>query len=75
MSRPKHPNKTIEEAIQYAESKEWYYLKSGNSSHAWGRLLCSKKERGGCRMSIWSTPKVPETHARQIRRNVDKCPH
>jgi len=75
MNRPKHPNKEIEAAIQYAESKGWYYPDAGNSSHAWGRLLCSKKGRGACRLSIWSTPKVPENHAKQIRRNVNKCSH
>jgi hypothetical protein len=75
MKRAKHPNKEIEAAIQYAESKGWRYIDAGNSSHAWGRLLCHQKERGACRMSIWSTPKVPENHARQIRRNVDKCNH
>jgi len=73
MSKPRHPNKNIEEAIQYAESKGWHYFKTGDSSHAWGRLLCRK--RGGCCMSIWSTPKVEENHAKQIRRNVNKCSH
>ncbi len=24
-------------------------------------------------MSIWSTPKNPEQHAKQIRRKVDEC--
>ncbi len=75
MSRPKHPNQKIEEAIQYAESNGWRYSKAGHSSHAWGRFLCRKKGRDGCCMSIWSTPKVPENHAKQIRRNVGKCPH
>jgi hypothetical protein len=75
MSRPKHPNKAIEAAIQYAEFQGWHYSHAGNSSHAWGRLWCRKTGRSGCRMSIWSTPKVPENHAKQIRRQVDKCPH
>lgn len=26
-----------------------------------------------CRASIWSTPKSPTNHARQIRRVVDNC--
>lgn len=73
--RPKHPNKEIEQAIKYAESKGWRYLASGNSAHAWGRLLCPFKNREGHAMSVWSTPKCPENHARQIRRNVDACEH
>lgn len=59
MKRPKHPNKNIEEAIQYAESHRWRYKESGHSAHAWGRLLCSLEAREGCSMSIWSTPGNP----------------
>ncbi len=73
--RKKHPNKEIEAAIEFAEEKGWRFQESGNSSHAWGRLLCPKEDREGCSMSIWSTPKVPENHARQILRNVKSCPH
>jgi len=75
MTRPKHPNKDIEKAIQYAEAKGWRYSKAGNSSHAWGRLWCSYQGREGCSLSIWSTPRVPEHHAKQIRRNINNCPH
>ena len=73
--RPKHPNKEIERAIQYAESKGWRYFPSGQSAHAWGRLLCFLESREGHSMSVWSTPKSAENHARQIRRNVDSCEH
>ena len=73
--RPKHPNKEIEQAIKYAESKGWRYCPSGQSAHAWGRLLCLFKSREGHAMSVWSTPKSAENHARQIRRNVDACEH
>jgi hypothetical protein len=73
--RPKHPNKEIEQAIKYAESKGWRYIASGSSAHAWGRLFCPLASREGHSMSVWSTPKSPENHARQIRRNVDACEH
>ncbi len=73
--RPRHPNKDIEKAIQYAESKGWHYKASGSSAHAWGRILCDQADRSGCSMSIWSTPRDPVRHAGQIRRNVDTCPH
>ena len=75
MLRPSHPNKEIEAAVQYAESKGWRFKEAGRSAHAWGRLLCAHADRGGCMLSVWSTPRVPEYHARQITRNVDKCPH
>ncbi|NNM60388.1 MAG: hypothetical protein HKM04_11330 [Legionellales bacterium] len=53
--RPRHPSKEIEAAIQYAEERGWRYKKTGNSAHAWGRLLCPHQEREGCGMSI---PKI-----------------
>ena len=75
MVQPKHPNKEIEQAIRYAESKRWRYYSSEHSAHAWGRLLCPLTAREGHSMSIWSTPKSADYHARQIRRNVDACEH
>lgn len=74
-NRSKHPNKEIESAILYAESLGWRYKKVGDSSHAWGRMLCPLAEREGCSMSIWSTPRDNENHAKQICREVNKCPH
>lgn len=73
--RPKHPNKDIELALKYAESKGWRYQQTGNSAHAWGKILCPLASREGHSMSIWSTPKSAENHAKQIKRNVDACEH
>lgn len=73
--RPKHPNKDIEKALQYAEAKGWRYQYSGNSAHAWGRMLCPLANRDGHAMSIWSTPRSAENHAKQIKRTVDACEH
>ena len=75
MARPRHPNKEIEEAIAYAESKGWRNKASGGSAHAWGRLLCPETTREGCQLSIWSTPKNASNHAKQILRRVENCPH
>ncbi|OGT36976.1 MAG: hypothetical protein A3F11_09400 [Gammaproteobacteria bacterium RIFCSPHIGHO2_12_FULL_37_14] len=73
--RKKQQNKVIEKGIQYAEAHKWRYKKAGGSAHAWGRMLCPLKERNGCSMSIWSTPRDADVHAKQIRRRVDSCPH
>jgi len=75
IKRPKHPNKEIEKAILYAEKNHWIYKESGNSAHAWGRLLCPLHQRDGHQMSIWSTPKSATNHAKQIKKLVDKCQH
>jgi len=75
MSRPKHPNKEIEAALCYAEQNGWVWVKAGGSSHPFGRIKCPYGSRGGCLISVWSTPKRPTRHAKDIRKAVDKCPH
>lgn len=75
MDRPKHKNKEIEEAIAYAERNGWRYKSSGNSAHAWGRLLCPLNTREGCSLSVWSTPRSSTNHARQIKSRVNNCSH
>lgn len=74
MSRPTHPNKHVEEAVAYAEKKGWR-CKVSKKGHCWGTLSCPLQDRDGCRMSVNSTPRNPETHAKQIRRRVDRCDH
>lgn len=71
MARPKHPNKHIREAIRYAEQHGWTFEKS--RGHIFGTLRCPV--RGACRHSVFSTPRNPEGHAKEIRRVVDRCPH
>ncbi len=73
MTRPRHPKPEIEKAIQYAEELGWKAELS--NGHAWGRLFCPQSTRDGCIVSIWSTPRSPENHARQLRKVVDRCPH
>lgn len=75
MSRPSHPNKHVEAAVAYAEGKGWRCKMSGTSGHGWGILMCPQQDRDGCRISVNSTPRSPENHAKQIRRKVDSCPH
>ena len=72
-NRPAHPKKEIEAAVAYAEERGWLWLKV--RVHAWGKLNCPHHGRDGCTIFVWSTPKVPEHHARQIKREVDRCPH
>ena len=73
MKRPKHPKPPIEAAVRYAEQLGWRVVLS--NGHAWGRLFCPRSSREGCIISVWSTPRVPENHARHIRKAVDSCPH
>jgi len=69
----RHPNKDIDAALDYARQNGWTVVKSkGGSAHAWGVMRCA----GDCpQVSIFSTPRVPQNHARALRRAVDRCPH
>ena len=62
--RKKHPIAIIEDAIKYAEEKEWT-IKVNKRSHAWGRLFCPGKKRGACIVSIWSTPQIGRASCRE----------
>lgn len=73
MSRPRHPDKHIERSVRYAESLGWRVQLS--NGQAWGRLLCPISTRAGCIISVWSTPRKSENHARHFRGEVDQCPH
>ena len=45
------------------------------SGHRWGVMLCGESSRAGCQVSIWSTPRSADNHARQLRRALRRCLH
>jgi hypothetical protein len=71
VGRPRHPKKEVEEALGFAESHGWQ-VDSPRSGHPWGKATC-EREGHDCLVWIWSTPKVPGNHAKQIRRAVYSC--
>lgn len=79
MFRNKHPNKEIEEALKYAEKKHWRIENS--KGHPFAQMYCpnvgckEKCESNGkwCRVGIWSTPRNPANHARDLKKIVDRC--
>ena len=69
----RHPSRPIEEALGYAGDHGWTIIKSrGGTAHAWGVIRCPGDYP---QLSVFSTPRVPEDHARALRRAVDRCPH
>ena len=70
-----HPNKHIREAIGYAEENGWTFVPAGPRSHLYGRLFCPRRDRYGHIFGVQCTPRIPEHHAREIRRAVDRCDH
>ncbi|MBI5128980.1 MAG: hypothetical protein HZA66_06030 [Rhodopseudomonas palustris] len=73
VGRPTHPSKEIEAAVSFAEEQGWSWVKV--SGHAWAKLLCPHHDRDGCVLFVWSTPRNPENHARQLLRQIARCPH
>jgi len=62
--------------LLHAEKLGWRIEPGG--SNAWGRMYCPYNDdacRCGefCIVSIWSTPKNPGNHGKQIRRVVENC--
>ena len=70
-----YPNRYIREAIAYALDNGWTLRKSGPRAHTWGLLYCPQADRTGCARAVYSTPRRPEDHAKDIRRAVGRCPH
>jgi hypothetical protein len=78
MVRKRHQNKGIEGAIQFAENHGWSFRESRGAAHPFGVLKCPHNDRNCrcgvyCQVSIWSTPKNPQAHARKIHRAVKRC--
>ena len=74
--RRKHPDKDIEAAIIEIESMGWQVKMS--KGHSFAIAKCPYNDgncRDGkyCRFSIWSTPRNPGNHVRNILKNVKKC--
>ena len=72
---PRHKNKHIQDAIEYALARGWRLKVAGPRAHIWGTLYCPMQDRTGCLARVFSTPRVPEAHAADIRRTVDQCEH
>jgi hypothetical protein len=70
-----HKNKHIRAAVDYAIQRGWTLKKAAARAHIWGTLYCPRHDRSGCWKTVYCTPRIPEAHARDIRRVVDGCAH
>lgn len=67
---PRHPKKEVNAALDYADGLQ-LTVERTVAGHKWGRIVCPC----GARVSVWSTPRSPENHGRQLRRWVDQHDH
>ena len=72
MPRRRHQNKDVEAAIKLLEDDGWRVV--SRSGHPWGVARCGASRRGGCQVTIYSTPANPAAHARELRRAIQLCP-
>jgi hypothetical protein len=63
VSRGRHPEKEIARVL--AELPEHFKVNELHKSHRWGTVVCTVCGRS---TPIWSTPKVPENNAEEIRK-------
>jgi hypothetical protein len=68
-----HQKKEISEAIEYALNNGFVIVPAGRSSHIAFKLYCPVSSREGCKIPVYSTPRVPRDHADFIRKQVDNC--
>jgi hypothetical protein len=68
--RRRHPKKEVQEALRDAEDAGWTVTPTSRG-YRWGVATCGE----GCSVSVWSTPKNPGNHAKDVRRAVERCPH
>lgn len=64
---PRHSKKEVNEVLDYAD-RQGFEVEQTAAGHRWGRIKCTC----GAFISIWSTPKNPHNHGRQLRRWVDQ---
>ena len=70
MGRSRHSKKDVEKALRIAEAAG-FAVTSSASGHRWGVIDCGH----GCTHSVWSTPRNPVNHAKQLIRTVERCEH
>lgn len=70
MARTRHSKKDIEKALKAVEAAGWTVTPTA-SGHRWGVAACGR----GCTISIWSTPRSPQNHAKRLTRAVANCEH
>lgn len=73
--RSKHPKPEVEDALRHAEANGWV-VEDGRAH--WGVMYCPTNDgvcgcKEWCKTSISGTPRNAGTHAKQIRRVVDRC--
>jgi hypothetical protein len=71
VSRGRHPQKEIAEALGRARGANLEVVEI-HRGHRWGEVRC---ESCGASFDVWSTPRNPGTHAKQVDRFTARHTH
>jgi hypothetical protein len=66
-----HSKKQVRDALDGAH-EAGFTVRETSAGHRWGYVECGKC---GQRLSVWSTPKNADNHARQTRRFLQRHGH
>jgi hypothetical protein len=72
MTRWSHPKKQIRDALDGADAAGFDVEDTSGHGHGWGYVMCTLDKQ---RMSVWSTPKNADNHAKQIRHFISRHSH
>jgi hypothetical protein len=72
---PDHEEPAIHEALKAARKAGWHMRQT--LGHGYGRVFCRRVDRGGdaCKVIIDTTPRNPESRAKDVLRQVRDCHH
>lgn len=72
MTRWSHSKKQVRDALNDAYAAGLEVVDTSAHGHSWGYVQCTVDKQ---RMSVWSTPKNGDNHAKQIRKFVSRHCH
>jgi len=69
-----HSKKQVRKALDDIDPKDFKVTPTGAQGHSWGFIDCLKETCKG-RFYVWSTPEDEDSHARKIRRFIQRHGH
>lgn len=71
VSRGRHQKKEVADVLQDAEEVGLTVVEL-HAGHRWGEVICEKCDST---REVWSTPRNPSTHAKQLKRFITRHTH
>ena len=72
MTKWSHSKKQVRAALDEADAAGFDVHDTSSHGHSWGYIQCTADKQ---RMSVWSTPRDADVHAKQIRQFLTRHSH